>query len=74
MTAHDACVINMALSSARDNTVCTVSNGSTFLWHKSARGVSKALDITFERRILELCAQAVTTRDAHEFRSIVSEL
>ena len=33
-----------------------------------------ALDITLERRIRELCAQAVATQDADELRSIISEL
>jgi hypothetical protein len=32
------------------------------------------LDVTLERRIRELCAQALTTRDADELRSILSEL
>lgn len=31
-------------------------------------------DVTLERRIRELCAQAVAARDAHELQPILSEL
>jgi hypothetical protein len=33
-----------------------------------------AFDITLERRIRELCAQAVAARDTEEFQPILSEL
>ena len=33
-----------------------------------------ALDVTLERRIRELCVQAVATQDANELQSIISEL
>ena len=40
----------------------------------STRRRAMTLDITLERRIRELCAQAVATPNEDELRSIISEL
>jgi|HubBroStandDraft_6_1064221.scaffolds.fasta_scaffold30429_3 hypothetical protein len=37
MTAHEACIVKIARPSGAGNTVCTVSNTSTVLWHTSPR-------------------------------------
>lgn len=74
MTAHEACILKNSASMGVDNTVCTVSNTSTFPWHTAIRGRVVALDVTLERRIRELCAQAVAAQDADELQSIISEL
>lgn len=73
---REGCALTIAHASVSDNTVCTVSNrslGSDILILLLGRCVV-LYDVTLERRIRELCAQAVATKDAAQLQAILTEL
>jgi uncharacterized coiled-coil protein SlyX len=54
--------------------VCTVSNTSLGSGILPLGRYVMSYDVTLERRIRELCAQAVATKDAAQLQTILTEL
>jgi hypothetical protein len=74
MTAHEACNLKLARpSGSRQYSVYCIEHFSR-IWHTPTGRYVMSYDVTLERRIRELCAQAVATKDAAQLQTILTEL